>query len=90
MSGLSEMSRDARGRIDIPEQKNGGASGAASSKTDSAKKEKQTADSRGRVTRTIKGQKDVVVVIAALEGKGYPAPVDLDAGAKPKPGRRRA
>ncbi|HUR99453.1 MAG TPA: L,D-transpeptidase [Pyrinomonadaceae bacterium] len=31
-----------------------------------------------KVTRTIKGQKEVVVDIAALRGKGYPAPVNIN------------
>ena len=31
----------------------------------------------GRVTKNIKGEKEVVVEIAALKGKGYPAPVAL-------------
>jgi lipoprotein-anchoring transpeptidase ErfK/SrfK len=34
----------------------------------------------GRVTRAIKGPKEMIVEIAALKGKGYPAPVDLNAG----------
>lgn len=34
------------------------------------------------VTRTIKGKKEIVVPIAALQGKGYPAPVDLNAGTR--------
>jgi lipoprotein-anchoring transpeptidase ErfK/SrfK len=38
----------------------------------------------GKVTRTIKGTKEVVVEIAALAGKGYPAPIDLDTGIPPK------
>ncbi len=38
----------------------------------------------GKVTRTIKGVKEVVIEIPALLGKGYPAPVDLDAGVAPK------
>jgi lipoprotein-anchoring transpeptidase ErfK/SrfK len=33
-----------------------------------------------RETKTIKGQKEVVIEVAALRGKGYPAPVNLDAG----------
>jgi len=33
-----------------------------------------------KVTRTIKGVKEVAVAIPALRGKGYPAPVDLDTG----------
>ena len=38
----------------------------------------------GKVTRTIKGGKEVIIEIAALAGKGYPAPVDLDTGITPK------
>ena len=38
----------------------------------------------GKVTRTIKGGKEVVIEIAALRGKGYPAPVNLDAGVASK------
>jgi lipoprotein-anchoring transpeptidase ErfK/SrfK len=38
----------------------------------------------GKVTRAIKGAKEVVVEIAALAGKGYPAPADLDTGIPPK------
>jgi hypothetical protein len=46
------------------------------------------------VTRTIRGQKEVVIHIAELKGKGYPAPVDLDSGggsksASPHSRRRR-
>src|SRR5688500_20268814 len=37
-----------------------------------------------RETKTIKGQKEVVVEIAALRGKGYPAPVNLDTGGAPQ------
>jgi hypothetical protein len=38
------------------------------------------------VTSTIKGKKEIVIEIAALAGKGYPAPVNLDTGgAKPAP-----
>ena len=31
-----------------------------------------------KVTRTIKGEKEVVVEVAALKGKGYPAPVNIN------------
>jgi hypothetical protein len=33
------------------------------------------------LTRTVKGQKEAVVEIAALAGKGYPAPVGINTGA---------
>ena len=36
-----------------------------------------------RETKTVKGQKEIVVDIAALRGKGYPAPVNLDTGGAP-------
>ncbi|HEV7891628.1 MAG TPA: L,D-transpeptidase [Pyrinomonadaceae bacterium] len=34
-------------------------------------------DTSGKVTYTVKGQKELVIDIAALRGKGYPAPVNL-------------
>ncbi len=40
---------------------------------------------RQQLTRQFKGKKEVVIEIAALAGKGYPAPVDLDTGSIPKP-----
>lgn len=50
--------------------------GASPSPTTSEKKSTAT-----KVTpRTAKNQKEVVIEIAALKGKGYPAPVDLDTG----------
>lgn len=33
----------------------------------------------GKVTRNIKGKKEIVIEMPALQGKGYPAPVDLAA-----------
>jgi hypothetical protein len=41
-------------------------------------------NSSGKVTRTIKGGKEVVIQVAALSGRGYPAPVDLDTGVASK------
>jgi lipoprotein-anchoring transpeptidase ErfK/SrfK len=45
----------------------------ASNKADNKKSESS------RVTRNIKGSKEIVVDIAALKGKGYPAPVGINA-----------
>jgi hypothetical protein len=42
------------------------------------------------VTRTIRGQKEVVIQMAELKGKGYPAPVDLDSGAGSRSAAPRA
>jgi hypothetical protein len=33
-----------------------------------------------KTPRAGKSQKEIVIEIAALKGKGYPAPVDLDTG----------
>jgi lipoprotein-anchoring transpeptidase ErfK/SrfK len=37
-------------------------------------KQKQRNIERGRLTRVVKGQKEIVIEIASLAGKGYPAP----------------
>jgi lipoprotein-anchoring transpeptidase ErfK/SrfK len=67
---LQEMSRDASGRLDQPGR--------------SAKNENKRADEQSaRVTRTVKGKKEIVIEIAALAGKGYPAPVNLETGGAP-------
>jgi lipoprotein-anchoring transpeptidase ErfK/SrfK len=44
----------------------------------------RNANANVRETKTVKGQKEVVIDIAALRGKGYPAPVNLDAGGAPQ------
>ena len=72
LKGLSQMARDASGKPATE------ASGAG--RSDSAKRNSSSAG----VTRTIKGNKEVVIDIPALAGKGYPAPVDLDDGRAPK------
>ena len=73
---LQEMNRDAHGKIistdSIPPAKHG----VPASKLERSKK--------GKVTYHIKGQKEAEVPIAALSGKGYPDPVDLDTGAPAK------
>ncbi len=38
----------------------------------------------GKVTRAIRGEKEVIIDLAVLAGKGYPAPVDIDTGTAPK------
>lgn len=84
LQALTEMNRDAQGH-DIVE--NVAASGAATSGTDSGTNDdptKSTKAKHGKVTSTIKGQKEIVVPIAALQGKGYPMPVNMVGGAQPK------
>jgi lipoprotein-anchoring transpeptidase ErfK/SrfK len=80
MLALSQMARDA-----------GGKPIASPAGTD---KSKPKGGAGGNMTRTIRGRKEVAIPIAALKGKGYPAPVALDAGRASKgapshPRRRR-
>jgi lipoprotein-anchoring transpeptidase ErfK/SrfK len=68
IEALREMSRDASGKLD--------------DNSNTARNNSNQKKSGGPVkeTRTIKGQKEVVIEVAALQGKGYPAPVDLNTG----------
>lgn len=59
---------------------------AAAKLTEAEKAEQRKLNiARQELTRQIKGRKEVVIEIAALTGKGYPAPVDLETGQPPKP-----
>lgn len=89
MNALKEMSRDASGKAD---SSTGAASNSnANTKNANAGSTSKKADNpSGKVTRTIKGQKEIVVEIAALQGKGYPAPVNLDTGGAPPEGKQPA
>jgi hypothetical protein len=76
-NALREMSRDAQGKLDT----------AATDSTIQptkgvAKKGADTAS--GKITRRVKGRKEIVVPIAALHGRGYPAPVMVDSTAMKK------
>jgi lipoprotein-anchoring transpeptidase ErfK/SrfK len=52
--------------------------------TNSSKEETNAKNSNknndGKVTRTIKGKKEIEIVLAELSGKGYPSPVALNSG----------
>ncbi len=73
---LRAMARDAQGNPTDGQP-------AASPTPTPGKSTNKNADVRE--TKTIKGQKEVVIDIAALRGKGYPAPVNLDTGGAPQP-----
>lgn len=79
---LQEMARDAQGRSDEVKADNSNSNAAAGNdnkKPDAAAgNDNKKADAR--VTRAVKGRKEVVVEIAALKGKGYPAAASLDTG----------
>jgi lipoprotein-anchoring transpeptidase ErfK/SrfK len=89
MSALKEMSRDATGKADeMKSSNNANASTESAKGKTSNKNENKKADDDGKVTRAVKGKKEIVIEIAALKGKGYPAAVELDtgSGAKKQPG----
>jgi lipoprotein-anchoring transpeptidase ErfK/SrfK len=65
IAGLQKMAYDATGN---PVDENG----SGGSNANSTKATKST----GKVTRNIKGQKEIVFELAQLKGKGYPAPVN--------------
>ena len=106
LRALGQMARDAGGKpateatdTNKSESAKGNSSPASSPSASSRKGAQNKEESKanniasGKVTRTIKGGKEVVVELPALLGKGYPAPVDLDAGvaskAAPRSRRRR-
>ncbi|WP_462267076.1 L,D-transpeptidase [Mucilaginibacter sp.] len=69
---LDEMNRDAHGNAiatdSIPPSKKG------------VPASKMARSKQGKVTSKIKGEKEAVVTVSALQGKGYPAAVDLNNG----------
>jgi hypothetical protein len=71
VEALEEMSRDAKGRLDQPAV--GTAKTTASPSASPASSPKPVTQKSGRVTRNFKGKKEIVIEIAALKGKGYPA-----------------
>ena len=79
---LRAMARDAQGN-----PADGQPAATPSPSPAAGKNANKSANSNANVreTKTVKGQKEVVIDIAALRGKGYPAPVNLDTGGAPQP-----
>ncbi len=77
MNALRQMSRDANGN---PTGNIKAGNSLASSNDKNSANGKSQKNESSKVTRAIKGQKEIVIPIAALSGKGYPAPVDLNTG----------
>jgi lipoprotein-anchoring transpeptidase ErfK/SrfK len=69
LNALAQMSGSTNAQAPSPK-------GLANSSSTAAEK-KATAT---KTPRAVKNQKEIVIEIAALKGKGYPAPVDLDTG----------
>ncbi len=78
LDALKQMARDASGKPT-------GETGPGTQPTSDKKSAGNKKESNPQVTRTIKGQKEIVIEIAALQGKGYPAPVNLNTGGAPLP-----
>lgn len=79
LNALTEMSRDASGRIDEPKPAESGNTARGTVQNPRSSR-KETNANGNQVTRAVKGRKEIVIEIAALKGKGYPAPVDLSLG----------
>lgn len=69
---IQEMSRDARGNL-APILTAVNASTAGSPSPAVSPTPSKAAKKSGRITRAFKGKKEIVIEIAALKGKGYPA-----------------
>jgi len=86
LAALNQMGRNASGKSvppAPPQQFINAATGPSPVATPSKRwKEgsRKVASASGRVTRRVTGEKEVVIVIASLAGKGYSAPVELDSG----------
>ncbi len=100
MNALKEMARDAGGNPADGQPSASPGTNAnvnASANTNNNVSGNKNANSKNanvgdeKVTRTIKGRKEVVIQLAALAGKGYPAPVGIDAkGGTAKPAAAQA
>ena len=81
----TNTSRNENTNANANKNNNANDSGAMSkddkaNKNTNAKNANGNTNSSSSVTRAVKGKKEVVIEIAALKGKGYPAPVALDTG----------
>jgi len=76
---LNEMSRDARGKLD---QNKSGSTTTGSPNPSPTASPKVTANKSGKVTRNFKGKKEIIIEVAALKGKGYPAMASAETGTR--------
>jgi lipoprotein-anchoring transpeptidase ErfK/SrfK len=85
LDALRQMARDAKGNPadgtpDASPSPTNEAANKNANQNENKNSNKNANSEAAKVTRTVKGQKEIVVEIAALRGKGYPAPVALDTG----------
>jgi len=77
LNGLRQMAFDAQGN---PVDGNANSGGNPNSNTTTAannKNKNSNSNNSSAVTKNVKGKKEVSFQLAALQGKGYPAPVNL-------------
>ncbi len=86
IAALMEMNRDPQGNAILADIGSGTTGNDTGKRDDPTKSDKAK---QGKTTNTVKGRKDVLVAIAALQGKGYPAPVNV-VGAPPPPAAPKA
>jgi lipoprotein-anchoring transpeptidase ErfK/SrfK/ribosomal protein L12E/L44/L45/RPP1/RPP2 len=94
LNGLKQMSVDPAGNpIDgnpgTSTNANANTSANASGKNAANNANKKNDAESGKVTRNIKGAKEVSIPIAALQGKGYPAPANLNTGDNSNTGNQK-
>jgi lipoprotein-anchoring transpeptidase ErfK/SrfK len=87
LNGLKQMSVDPAGNpIDgnpgTSTNTNANAQANTNGKNAANNANKKNDAESGKVTRNIKGAKEIAIPIAALQGKGYPAPANLNTGDK--------
>jgi hypothetical protein len=81
---LRDMSRDPNGNLETPNDKSDNDNKNSGSNNHSGKNKSP------KVTLGVKGKKEIVIDVAALQGKGYPAPVDLNTGGAPVDNTQKA
>ena len=84
LEALRQMSRDAQGNANTNSNSNANANNANANSNANVKNANGNSNQSAggdRVTRTIKGAKEVTIELAALAGKGYPAAIGMDTGA---------
>lgn len=79
-AALKQMARDPAGNpVDASQANaNGNANGNQNKNANNANNQNKDV----KETKTIKGAKEMTIELAALKGKGYPAPVDFNTGGK--------
>jgi lipoprotein-anchoring transpeptidase ErfK/SrfK len=87
LEALRQMSRDAQGNADTNANSNTNTSNTNANNANANNANAKNANSNSnqnaggdRVTRNIKGAKEVTIELAALAGKGYPAAIGMEPG----------